>query len=66
MDYEIDDAIIRAPIITANDGNYKLLEYINSTQDFAAVYKALFTNNDGSTEQRVVTIKHCKVLAWHY
>jgi hypothetical protein len=65
MDYEIDDGVIRAPDIIVNDGKYKLLEFTNVTKDFAAVYKALFTKNDGSTEQRVITIKHNKVLTWH-
>jgi hypothetical protein len=63
--FEIEDAIAVTPAIVTEEGSYKLLEYVNVTENFAGVYKALFTSNNSNTEERVVIVKHNKILEWH-
>jgi len=51
--------------IKEKDGKYTRLQLVRLTADGAAqVYRALYIKNDGYTENRVLTVKNNKVLAW--
>ena len=51
--------------IKEKDGKYTRLQLLRLTADGAAqVYRALYIKNDGYTENRVLTVKNNKVLAW--